>query len=67
MRTYNFPIGQIVNSDGTPTVPGKAYLDGIHKLTDAFNELTNLDSGTSYTADQLRDKIIAIIDAMQGE
>lgn len=65
-KTYQLPKGALVKSDGSPTPAGRAYLIAIQKLTQDVNALTNLDSGTSYTNDQLRDAHIALLAALQG-
>ena len=66
MKRYPFPYGQMVDENGVPTVSGKAYLQAIQDLTQAIAEVENLDGGTTYTADDLRDKIIEILSALQG-
>lgn len=65
-KTYRFPGGPLVDASGNPTLAGRAYLLAIEKITTEINEVANLDSGTSYTSDELRDKLIAVISALQG-
>jgi hypothetical protein len=65
-KLYPFPRGALVDENGEPTVVGRTYLQGIQDITQAVNDVTNLDSGTSYSAAQLRDKIIELISALQG-
>jgi len=45
---------------------GTAYWIAIENITKAVNEIENLDGGTTYSADDLRDKIIELIAALQG-
>jgi hypothetical protein len=66
MRRYPFPNGPLVTPGGNPTLAGKAYLLGINRLSEAVNAIENLDAGTSYSVDELRDKIREIISALQG-
>jgi hypothetical protein len=65
-KLYPFPVGALVDEEGTPTVAGRTYLQGIQDLTQAINDVTNLDGGTTYTADELRDKLIELISVLQG-
>lgn len=65
-RRYPFPAGAIVERDGTPSMSGRGYLEEIQKRTERVNDVADLDSGTSYTADQLRDKIIELLGALKG-
>lgn len=60
------PNGPIVRDGGIPNVPGRAYLEYIQKTSEAVNDVTDLDGGTGYTADQLRDKIIELMVALKG-
>jgi hypothetical protein len=67
-RKYTIPRGPVVDPDGSPNVPGRDYLGGVQKMATTLNNLhaiTNLDGATTYTADQLRDKIIEIINALK--
>ncbi|MBX6392764.1 MAG: hypothetical protein IRY96_04790, partial [Burkholderiales bacterium] len=66
MKTYIFPNGQLVDEAGNPTIAGRAYLQAIQDWNTAIRGVTNLDSGTSYTNDQLRDKLIELISILQG-
>lgn len=66
-RTYQFPAGRLVREDGQPSDGLRAYLEAIQRVTSACNDITKLDSGTSYTADQLRDHLIEILTALQGD
>jgi hypothetical protein len=66
MRRYPFPNGPIVDVNGRPSVPGRAYLEEIQRRTERANTVANLSSGTNYTADQLRDKLIELLSALQG-
>jgi hypothetical protein len=65
-KLYPFPCGAMVDEVGEPTIAGRTYLQGIQDITQAVNDVTNLDSGTSYSAAQLRDKLIELISALQG-
>lgn len=60
------PNGPIVTTSGIPNVPGRAYLEYIQKVSGAMNDVADLDSSTTYTANQLRDKIIEIMSALKG-
>jgi hypothetical protein len=67
-RSFAMPRGPIVERDGAPNVPGRGYLTGIQTMSQTLNNLhalTNLDGATSYSNDELRDKIIEIINALQ--
>lgn len=65
-RRYPMPNGPIVTTNGLPNVPGRAYLEYIQKVSEAMNDVADLDGGTSYTAAELRDKIIEIMTALKG-
>jgi len=65
-KRYPFPAGPIVDGNGVPTIQGRGYLQGIQDLTQAVNDVENLDGGTTYSADELRDKLIELISALQG-
>ena len=68
-KVFVMPKGQIiVNGLGTPNIPGRSYLLGIEdysKRMAAIAALTDLDSGTSYSNDELRDALIALKNALQ--
>lgn len=66
-RSYQMPAGPLVRADGMVTPAGRSYLEAIQVLTSALNDITLLDSGTSYTNDQLRDHLIEILTALQGD
>lgn len=65
-RRYPMPAGAIVQDNGMPTPIGRAYLVGLDNINSAVNDIANLDDGTTYTADELRDKLIELITALQG-
>lgn len=65
-KIYQYPGGPLIKSNGEPTPAGRAYLLAIQKLTQDINGVTNLDGGTSYSNDELRDKMIEVISALQG-
>lgn len=63
------PAGPLVKPSGEPTVVGKGYLAGIEEMSKALSEaggVENLDDETTYSADDLRDKLIELIAALQG-
>ena len=66
MRRYPFPISALVDRGGNPTQAGRAYLIEIENRTKAVNAVTNLDDEETYDADELRDKLIELIAALQG-
>jgi hypothetical protein len=65
-QKYLFPRGALVDVNGAPTMQGKAFLTAIEKWSLAISDVENLDSGTTYTANELRDKIIELIAIFQG-
>jgi hypothetical protein len=65
-KLYPFPRGALVDESGEPTVAGRTYLQGIQDITQAVNDVINLDDMTTYTADELRDKLIELISVLQG-
>ena len=66
-RSYQMPAGRLVREDGIVTAAGRSYLEAIQRVTSACNDITKLDSGTTYTADELRDHLIEILTALQGD
>jgi hypothetical protein len=65
-RPYPMPLGPLFDARGWPSIPGKAYLAEIQMRTERINAIEPLDGGTTYTFNQLRDKIIELIQALQG-
>lgn len=69
-RKYTMPRGPIVDPSGEPNVPARAYLGGIESISKTLNAghaVENLDGGTSYTLNELRDKMIELIAALKTE
>ena len=50
------------------SLPASAFLEDIKDaiVPDDFDDIDNLDSGTSYSNDELRDKIIELINQMKA-
>jgi len=65
-RRYVMPKGALVDSNGTPNLQGRSYLEFIQKISSAVNDVTDLDNMTTYSADALRDKIIELMSALKG-
>ncbi|MEM8575524.1 MAG: hypothetical protein AAGF48_12915 [Pseudomonadota bacterium] len=65
-RNYQYPKGPLVKGNGTATLAAHGYLVGLEEITKDINGVENLDGETSYTNDELRDKLIAVIAALQG-
>ena len=66
-RSYQVPAGPLVDDKGNLTPDGRGYLEAIQRITSALNDITVLDSGTSYSNDELRDHLIEILTALQGD
>ena len=62
-----FPVGPLVDKNGQPTNAGREFLAGIEEMSTNMETAGNLDAltGTPTTA-ELRDKINAIIGALNG-
>lgn len=65
-KTYKLPKGKLVEASGLPTLPFRGYLVGIENISKDVNAVDDLDSGTSYSNDQLRDAYIALLAALKG-
>lgn len=68
-RKYPMPQGPVVGRDGIPFGAGHTYLSGIQRMSETLktaHEVDNLDGGTSYSNDELRDKLIEILNALKS-
>jgi hypothetical protein len=63
-RNYVFPSGALVDDEGNPTVAGRAYLQAIQDLTQAINDVENID--VTATTAEVRDKLLELISVLQG-
>jgi hypothetical protein len=63
-RVHTIPNSQIADSAGNLRPEWRAYLQRLGTSLQAAAAVTQLDSGTTYSADQLRDTIIALQNAL---
>lgn len=58
------PADPAVTSDGALAPAHRQFQQNLAKPISDVAELTNLDSATTYTADELRDKVIELMSAL---
>ena len=66
-RTHPVPGSSVTDSRGNLRPEWRAYLQRLGTSLTAAAAVTKLDGGTSYSADQLRDKIIELQNALGAD
>lgn len=59
-RVYSIPRGPVTDAAGEARPEWRAYFQKITNGLNAVAAVTALDGGTTYTADDLRDKLIEL-------
>lgn len=66
-RVYSIPRGPVTDAAGEMRPEWRAYFQKMSNGLAAAAAVTALDGGTTYTADQLRDKIIELQTALGAD
>lgn len=67
-RRFVMPKGPLVTQSGAPNTSGQNYLIAIEEFSRPLasaSAIPNLDGLTTYSNDELRDKLIALIAALK--